>query len=308
MGAKIMDLETADLSRLMATGYKFPEPFKIKADDGITDLYGVMYKPYDFDATRKYPIIVYVYPGPQTEAVNSGFSVSAGSMNYVDRLAQLGFIVVSVGNRGGSPERSKWYHNYGYGNLRDYGLADKKSAVEQLADRFSFIDITKVGITGHSGGGFMSAAAMFVYPDFYKVAVSESGNHDNAVYNSWWSEKHNGIKEIITAKGDTTFQYTIDKNPDIAKNLKGNLMLSTGDIDNNVNPANSIRVVNALIKANKRFEYVVLPGQRHAYGDMSEYFFWRKADYFVQHLLGDYSQPVDILEMTREVEMNGKRR
>ncbi|MDB5005356.1 MAG: peptidase [Mucilaginibacter sp.] len=307
-GYKIMDLETADLSRLMATGYKFPEPFKIKADDGITDLYGVMYKPYDFDATKKYPIIEYVYPGPQTEAVNSGFSVSAASMNYVDRLAQLGFIVVSVGNRGGSPERSKWYHNFGYGNLRDYGLADKKAAVEQLADRFNFIDITKVGITGHSGGGFMSAAAMFVYPDFYKVAVSESGNHDNAVYNSWWSEKHNGIKEVITAKGDTTFQYTIDKNPDIAKNLKGNLMLSTGDIDNNVNPANSIRVINALIKANKRFEYVLLPGQRHAYGDMSEYFFWRKADYFVQHLLGDYSQPVDILEMTREVEMNGKKR
>jgi dipeptidyl-peptidase-4 len=307
-GYKIMDLETTDLSRLMATGYKFPEPFKIKADDGITDLYGVMYKPYDFDATKKYPIIEYVYPGPQTEAVNSGFSISAASMNYVDRLAQLGFIVVSVGNRGGSPERSKWYHNYGYGNLRDYGLADKKAAVEQLADRFNFIDITKVGITGHSGGGFMSAAAMFVYPDFYKVAVSESGNHDNAVYNSWWSEKHNGIKEVITAKGDTTFQYTIDKNPDIAKNLKGNLMLSTGDIDNNVNPANSIRVINALIKANKRFEYVLLPGQRHAYGDMSEYFFWRKADYFVQHLLGDYSQPVDILEMTREVEMNGKRK
>ncbi len=307
-GRKIMDLETADLSRLMATGYKFPEPFKIKADDGITDLYGVMYKPYDFDATRKYPIIEYVYPGPQTEAVNSGFSVSAGSMNYVDRLAQLGFIVVSVGNRGGSPERSKWYHNYGYGNLRDYGLADKKSAVEQLADRFNFIDITKVGITGHSGGGFMSAAAMFVYPDFYKVAVSESGNHDNSVYNSWWSEKHNGIKEVITAKGDTTFQYTIDKNPDIAKNLKGNLMLSTGEIDNNVNPANTVRVINALIKANKRFEYVLLPGQRHAYGDMSEYFFWRKADYFVQHLLGDFSQPVDIMEMTREVEMNGKRK
>lgn len=307
-GHKIMDLETADLSRLMATGYKFPEPFKIKADDGITDLYGVMYKPYDFDATRKYPIIEYVYPGPQTEAVNSGFSVSAASMNYVDRLAQLGFIVVSVGNRGGSPERSKWYHNYGYGNLRDYGLADKKSAVEQLADRFNFIDITKVGITGHSGGGFMSAAAMFVYPDFYKVAVSESGNHDNAVYNSWWSEKHNGIKEVITAKGDTTFQYTIDKNPDIAKNLKGNLMLSTGEIDNNVNPANTVRVINALIKANKRFEYVLLPGQRHAYGDMSEYFFWRKADYFVQHLLGDFSQPVDIMEMTREVEMNGKRK
>ena len=304
-GRKIIDLETTDLSRLMAAGYKFPEPFKIKADDGITDLYGVMYKPYDFDATKKYPIIEYVYPGPQTEAVNASFT---SSMNYVDRLAQLGFIVVSVGNRGGSPERSKWYHNYGYGNLRDYGLADKKAAVEQLADRFPFIDINKVGITGHSGGGFMSCAAMLVYPDFFKVAVSESGNHDNSVYNRWWSEKHNGVKEVVTAKGDTTFQYTIDKNPDIAKNLKGNLMLSTGDIDNNVNPANSIRVINALIKANKRFEYVLLPGQRHAYGDMTEYFFWRKADYFVQHLLGDFSQPVDILEMSREVEMNGKRK
>ncbi|GAA4093848.1 S9 family peptidase [Mucilaginibacter panaciglaebae] len=304
-GRKIMDLESADLSNLMAAGYKFPEPFKVKADDGRTDLYGVMYKPYDFDPNKKYPIIEYVYPGPQTEAVNASFT---SSMNYVDRLAQLGFIVVSVGNRGGSPERSKWYHNYGYGNLRDYGLADKKAAVEQLANRYPFIDINKVGITGHSGGGFMSCAAMFVYPDFFKVAVSESGNHDNSVYNRWWSEKHNGVKEVVTAKGDTTFQYTIDKNPDIAKNLKGNLMLSTGDIDNNVNPANSIRVINALIKANKRFDYVLLPGQRHAYGDMTEYFFWRKADYFVQHLLGDYSQPVDILEMDREIEMNGKRK
>jgi dipeptidyl aminopeptidase/acylaminoacyl peptidase len=305
MGNKIMDLETTDLSRLMAAGYKFPEPFKVKADDGITDLFGVIYKPFDFDATKKYPIIEYVYPGPQTESVNAAFSPR---MDYVDRLAQLGFIVVSVGNRGGSPERSKWYHNYGYGNLRDYGLADKKSAIEQLADRYNFIDINKAGITGHSGGGFMSTAAMLVYPDFFKVAVSESGNHDNAVYNRWWSEKHNGVKEIVTPKGDTTFQYTIDKNPELAKNLKGNLLLSTGDIDNNVNPANTIRLINALVKANKRFDYVLLPGQRHAYGDMTEYFFWRKADYFVQHLLGDYSQPVDMIEMNREIEMTGKKR
>jgi dipeptidyl aminopeptidase/acylaminoacyl peptidase len=305
MGNKIMDLETTDLSHLMAAGYKFPEPFKVKADDGITDLFGVMYKPFDFDATKKYPIIEYVYPGPQTESVNAAFSPR---MDYVDRLAQLGFIVVSVGNRGGSPERSKWYHNYGYGNLRDYGLADKKAAIEQLADRYSFIDINKAGITGHSGGGFMSSAAMLVYPDFFKVAVSESGNHDNAVYNRWWSEKHNGVKEIVTAKGDTTFQYTIDKNPELAKNLKGNLLLSTGDIDNNVSPANTIRLINALVKANKRFDFVLLPGQRHAYGDMTEYFFWRKADYFVQHLLGDFSQPVDMVEMDREIEMTGKKR
>lgn len=304
-GQKVMDLETADLSRLMAAGYKFPEPFKVKADDGITDLYGVMYKPFDFDPAKKYPLIEYVYPGPQTEAVNKAFSFR---MDYVDRLAQFGFIVISVGNRGGNPERSKWYHNYGYGNLRDYGLADKKAAAEQLGDRYKFIDMDRVGITGHSGGGFMSAAAMLVYPDFFKVAVSESGNHDNAVYNRWWSEKHNGVKEVITAKGDTTFQYSIDKNPDIAKNLKGRLMLSTGDIDNNVNPANTIRLINALIKANKRFDFVLLPGQRHAYGDMSEYFFWQKGDYFVKWLLGDFSQPVDILEMDKEVEMTGKKK
>ena len=304
-GMKIMDLETTDLSQLMATGYKFPEPFKVKADDGITDLFGVMYKPFDFDPAKRYPVIEYVYPGPQTEAVNANFSPR---MDNVDRLAQLGFIVVTVGNRGGSPERSKWYHNFGYGNLRDYGLADKKGTIEQLADRFSFIDINKVGITGHSGGGFMSTAAILAYPDFFKVAVSESGNHDNSVYNRWWSEKHNGVKEVITPKGDTTFQYSIDKNPELAKNLKGNLLLSTGDIDNNVSPANTIRLMNALIKANKRFDFVLLPGQRHAYGDMTEYFFWRKADYFVQHLLGDNSQPVDMIEMDRDIEMTNKKK
>jgi len=305
-GVKLMDLETTDLTGLMATGYKFPEPFKVKADDGITDLYGVIYKPYDFDPTKKYPVIEYVYPGPQTEAVNKAFA--ARSFDYTDRLAQLGFIVITVGNRGGNPERSKWYHNFGYGNLRDYGLADKKSAVEQLCDKYPYMDITRVGITGHSGGGFMSTAAILVYPDFFKVAVSESGNHDNAVYNRWWSEKHNGVKEIVTPKGDTTFQYSIDKNPELAKNLKGRLLLSTGDIDNNVHPANTIRMANALIKANKRFDFVLLPGQRHAYGDMTEYFFWQKADYFVKWLLGDFSQPVDIVEIDREVEMTGKKK
>ncbi len=304
LGHKLMDLETSDLSNLMAAGYKFPEPIKVKADDGITDLYGVLYKPYDFDAQKKYPLIEYVYPGPQTEAVNTTFTKS---MDYNERLAQFGFVVITIGNRGGNPGRSKWYHNYGYGNLRDYGLADKKAAAEQLADRYPFIDINKVGITGHSGGGFMSTAAMLVYPDFFKVAVSESGNHDNSIYNRWWSEKHNGLKETITPKGDTTFQYSIDKNQDLAKNLKGHLLLSTGDIDNNVSPSNTIRLVNALIKANKRFDYVLLPGQRHAYGDMTEYFFWQKGDYFCKYLLGDFSQPVDMLEMDKEIEMNGKK-
>jgi dipeptidyl-peptidase-4 len=298
LGKKVMDLETADLSSLMAAGYKFPEPFKVKADDGITDLYGVMYKPFNFDSSKKYAIMEYVYPGPQTESVNKAFG---RSMDRMDRLAQLGMIVITVGNRGGNPSRSKWYHNFGYGNLRDYGLADKKAAAEQLADRYSFIDINRVGIHGHSGGGFMSTAAMLVYPDFFKVAVSSSGNHDNSIYNRWWSEKHHGVKEMVSDKGDTTFVYAIEKNADLAKNLKGHLLLSTGDIDNNVHPGNTIRVANALIKADKRFDLVVLPGQRHGYGEMTEYFWWRMADYFSRYLIGDEAgRPVAIEEMDKE--------
>jgi dipeptidyl aminopeptidase/acylaminoacyl peptidase len=304
-GKKLMDLEKADLSNLMAAGYKFPEPFKVKAADGKTDLYGTMYKPFDFDSTRKYPIIEYVYPGPQTEAVNKAFG---RGMDRIDRLAQVGFIVITVGNRGGHPSRSKWYHNYGYGNLRDYGLADKKAAAEQLADRYNFIDIERVGIHGHSGGGFMSTAAMLVYPDFFKVAVSSAGNHENNIYNRWWSEKHHGVKEIVSDKGDTTFQYTVEKNSELAKNLKGHLMLAHGDIDNNVHPANSIRMVNALIKANKRFEFVILPGQRHGFGDMTEYFFWKMADFYSQHLLGNANLPVDIMEMNNEMEQSGNKK
>ena len=299
-GKKQMELETADFTSLFNAGYKFPQPFKVKADDGITDLYGVMYKPFDFDSTKKYPLIEYVYPGPQTEAVNKSFSKG---MDRVDRLAQLGFIVVTVGNRGGNPARSKWYHNYGYGNLRDYGLADKKAAAEQLADKYNFIDINKVGIHGHSGGGFMSTAAMLVYPDFFKVAVSNAGNHDNSIYNRWWSEKHHGVKEIISEKQDTTFAYSIDKNPDVAKNLKGKLMLIHGEIDNNVHPANTMRLVNALINANKRFDMLLLPTQRHSFGTMTEHWFWRTADYFSKWLLGDTTErPTDLEEMNREVE------
>jgi len=305
LGKKIMDLETADLSSLMAAGYKFPEPFKVKADDGVTDLYGVIYKPFNFDTTKKYPIMEYVYPGPQTESVNKAFG---RSMDRMDRLAQLGMIVITVGNRGGNPSRSKWYHNYGYGNLRDYGLADKKAAAEQLADRFPYIDITRVGIYGHSGGGFMSTAAMLVYPDFFKVAVSSSGNHDNSIYNRWWSEKHHGVKEMVSDKGDTSFLYSIEKNQDLAKNLKGHLMLTTGDIDNNVHPGNTIRVANALIKADKRFDFVILPGQRHGYLDMNEYFWWRMADYFSRYLIGDETaRPVAIEEMDRDQEQVGNK-
>ncbi|AYD47516.1 S9 family peptidase [Arachidicoccus soli] len=299
-GNRIMLLETADLSAYFAAGYKFPQPFSVKAADGITDLYGVLYKPFDFDSTKKYPLVEYVYPGPQTEVVNTSFTPVN---DRTDRLAQIGLIVITVGNRGGSPMRSKWYHNFGYGNLRDYGLADKKTAAEEIADRFKFIDLDKLGIYGHSGGGFMTAAAMFTYPDFFKVGVSSSGNHDNRIYNSWWSEKHHGIQEKISEKGDTTFEFKIATNPEIAKNLKGHLLLSTGGIDDNVHPANTFRVADALIKANKRFDLVFLPNQRHHYGDMQEYFFWRLADYFSDWLIGDFSHSnqVDMVEAQKDL-------
>jgi dipeptidyl-peptidase-4 len=299
-GNKIIGLEKTDLSLLFQAGFKFPEPFKVKAADGITDLYGVIYKPFNFDSTRLYPIIEYVYPGPQTEAVNKSFS---SRMDRTDRLAQFGFVVITIGNRGGHPARSKWYHNYGYGDLRDYGLADKKVTVEQLADRHKYIDINRVGIHGHSGGGFMSTAAMLVYPDFFKVAVSNAGNHENNIYNRWWSEKHHGVKEIADTAGNVKFVYDIEKNSELAKNLKGHLLLTNGEIDNNVHPGNTIRVMNALIKANKRFDYFMFPGQRHGYGDMTEYYFWLMGDYFSKHLIGDYSNNVDIMEMNKEIEL-----
>lgn len=302
-GKKVMLLDSADLSSLFAAGYKFPEPVKVKAADGVTDLYGVLYKPFDFDSTKKYPLVEYVYPGPQTEAVQTSFSPLS---DRTDRLAQIGVIVLTVGNRGGSPLRSKWYHNYGYGNLRDYGLADKKAAAEQIAQRYAYIDLEKMGIHGHSGGGFMTAAAMFTYPRFFKVGISSSGNHDNRIYNNWWSEKHHGIKEEISKKGDTSFVFKIATNPEIAKNLEGHLLLTTGDVDDNVHPGNTLRVADALIKANKRFDLVVLPGQRHAYGDMEEYFFWRLADYYSMWLLGDFSHAsqVNMVEAQRNEAMH----
>jgi dipeptidyl-peptidase-4 len=303
-GTPVADLETTDVSAMLDAGYKYPEPFKVKADDGITDIYGVMYKPFDFDPSKKYPIIAFVYPGPQTESVTKVFTPKSQNI----ALAQFGFIVIEVGNRGGNPNRSKWYHTYGYGNLRDYGLADKKAAIEQLAERYPFIDIDRVGITGHSGGGFMSTAAMLVYPDFFKVAVSESGNHENNVYNNTWSEKHHGLKEIDEPSGDVKFEYSVERNSELAKNLKGHLLLTTGDIDDNVHPANTLRMADALIKAHKRFDFFVLPGLRHSYQAQADYFFWVRSDYFCRWLLGRSPDSVDILELNREKEQTGDKK
>jgi len=303
-GNTLIDLEKMDISLLLEAGFKFPETFKVKAADGITDIYGVMYKPFDFDPAKKYPIIAYVYPGPQTESVAKSFPRSFRNVG----LAQFGFIVIEVGNRGGHPMRSKWYHNFGYDNLRDYGLADKKAAIEQLAAQHDFINIDKVGIYGHSGGGFMSTAAMLVYPDFFKVAVSSAGNHDNNVYNMWWSEKHHGVREVVDKDGKVKFEIRVPTNPELAKNLKGHLLLTTGDIDNNVHPAGTLRTAEALIKANKRFDFFIFPGKRHSFGDMNNYFFWIRADYFCKHLIGDYEDNVDILYLKENYSNKKKKR
>ena len=298
-GEVITTLEETDVSRLKEAGWQAPETFSIKAADDATNLYGVMWKPFDFDSTKSYPIITYVYPGPQTEPFPIGF-------RHVDEtaLSQLGFIVVAMGQRGGSPIRSKYYHNYGYGDLRDYPLKDNKYALEQLASRHSYIDIDQVGIYGHSGGGFMSTAALLSYPDFYDVAVSSAGNHDNNIYNMWWSEIHHGVKGVEnqveadstssdSVKTETEFQSEIKTNIDLAQNLEGNLMLVHGTVDNNVHPANTIRLANALIESGKKFDFMMLPGQRHGFGDYSPYFERLRWRYFAEHLLGDY-QPDNI--------------
>jgi len=301
-----------DLAGLRGIGWKAPEMFVVKAADGVTDIYGNMWKPFDFDSTKKYPIIANVYPGPQTESVNSAFA--AGGVPQ--QLAQLGFIVIQIGNRGGSPLRSNAYQNFSYYNLRDYALADKKAGIEQLAAQHPWIDLDRVGIFGHSGGGFLTGAAMLSppYNDFFKVGVASSGNHDNNIYNQNWSEQYHGLKVVAQKKGadsartrrvtsgssspaesdtavvDDSLKYEIHvpTNIELAPNLKGRLLLVTGDMDNNVHPGNTIRLVNALIKANKRFDFMLMPGKPHGYGDMQPYFTHLLMEYFAEHLIGDY--------------------
>ncbi len=334
-GRVLATLEAMDLSKLTEIGFKPAQPFSVKAADGVTELYGNIWKPFDFDSTKKYPLIAYVYPGPQQEAVTTGFSIGGGQM----QLAQLGFIVIQIGHRGGAPQRSLAYHRYGYYNLRDYALADKKAGIEQLGARYNWIDMDHIGIYGHSGGGFLTAAAMMLppYNDFFKVGWSESGNHDNNIYNQNWSEWNHGLR--IVAKNDSAsrtraggaaggagrrgsggpdgalgtavtaytgagalreivedsvnqdsirFVIKVPTNDELAENLKGNLALTTGDLDNNVHPGGTIRLANALIKANKRFDFYVYPGQPHGYRDMAAYNQRMLMEYFAEHLLGDY--------------------
>lgn len=291
-GKIIMELAKPDLSQVYAEGWKKPERFVVKAADGQTNLYGVMWKPSDFDPNRKYPIISVVYPGPYFGFVPTGFTLDD---SYCTRMAQLGFIVITVGHRGDTPMRGKVYHRFGYGNMRDYPLADDKYAIEQLAEEHLYIDAKKVGIYGHSGGGFMAAAAIFTYPDFYKAAVSCSGNHDNSIYNRGWGECYNGVREVEKVVKDSLgnerkeyeYKFKVESNVSIAKNLKGHLMLVTGDMDKNVNPAHTYRVAQALIEAGKDFEMLVIPGAGHGYGSADKYFEKKMYRFFAKYLLGD---------------------
>jgi dipeptidyl aminopeptidase/acylaminoacyl peptidase len=279
-GKLLMTLEKADISKLLATGWQPPTPIVVKARDGQTDLYGLMFKPTKLDTARKYPIVNHIYPGPQTGSVGSRtFSPARGD---AQALAELGFVVVEIDGMG-TPWRSKKFHEAYFGDMGDNTLPDQVTGMKQLARKYPWIDIDRAGIYGHSGGGYATAAAMFHYPDFFKVGISESGNHDNRVYEDDWAEKWQGL---LKKNKDGTSNYDSQANQNFAKNLKGHLLLAHGTMDNNVPPTNTLLVVDALIKANKDFDLLMLPNQRHGYGDASNYMTRRRWDYFVRYLLG----------------------
>ncbi len=274
----VMDLEKADISELLAEGWRPPVPFSVKARDGETDLYGLMFKPSDFDETKKYPIINYIYPGPQSSSVRSmSFYASRGDNQAI---AELGFIVVAI-NAMGTPMRSKSFHETYYGNMGDNGLPDQITGMKQLAERYNWIDIDKVGIYGSSGGGFASTDAILRYPDFFKVAVSCAGNHDNRNYEDDWGEKWQGLLEEYP---DGATNYDNQANQLLAGNLKGKLLLAHGTMDTNVPYYNTLLVVNELIAANKDFDLILFPNRGHGFSN-EPYMMRRRWDYFVRHLM-----------------------
>jgi dipeptidyl aminopeptidase/acylaminoacyl peptidase len=279
-GKLISTLEKADISRLTATGWKAPTPVTLKAHDGKTDIYGLMFTPTKLDASKKYPIINYIYPGPQGGGVGS-WSFSAGRNDH-QALAELGFVVVVIEGTS-NPLRSKSYHDMNYGNMAENTLPDQIGGMKQLAQKYPYIDINRAGIWGHSGGGFATAAAMFKYPDFFKVGISESGNHDNRNYEDDWGERYIGL---LTKDASGKSNYEDQANQNYAKNLKGKLMLAHGMMDDNVPPYNTLLVVEALEKANKDYDLVIFPNSAHGYGQYSPYMMRRRWDYFVRHLMG----------------------
>jgi dipeptidyl aminopeptidase/acylaminoacyl peptidase len=286
-GAQVMELERADISKLEATGWPMPMPFHTKAADGTTDIYGMLFRPSNFDPSQKYPIINQIYPGPQSGSIG-GRSWSAA---HGDRqaLAELGFIVVSIDGRG-TPNRSKSFHDAYYGAMgRDNTIPDQIAAMKELASRHPWIDIERTGIWGHSGGGFATTSAMFRYPDFWKVGISESGNHDQRNYEDDWGERYQG--PLTGPFGTPDDSYSLEANQEFAKDLKGKLLIAHGGMDANVPVSNTMLVVEALIRANKDFELLIFPNAGHGYGQDGNYMMRRRWDFFVRHLLGGTPPP-----------------
>ncbi len=278
-GKVISTLAKTDVSRLKAKGWQPPGVFSVKAADGKTDIYGLMFTPTKIDISKKYPLIDYIYPGPQGGSVGSwSFEASRGDDQA---LAELGFIVVEIEGTS-NPLRSKSYHDMSYGKMAENTLPDQVTAIRQLAQRYSYIDTSEIGIWGHSGGGFATADAMFTYPDFFKVGIAESGNHDNRNYEDDWGERYIGL--LKTGPEDVS-NYEVQANELYAKNLKGKLMLAHGMMDDNVPPSNTMLVIEALEKANKDYDLVIFPNSHHGYGQYSFYMMRRRWDYFVKNLL-----------------------
>jgi len=278
-GRVVRELERADITRLVEEiEFEPAEVFTVKARDGITDLYGLIYFPPDLDPEAKYPIITHIYPGPQIGSVR-GWNWTGSGEDF--SLAQLGFVVIQLDHMG-TPHRSKAFHDNYYGDFNDNGIPDHVAAIRQLAARYPFIDLERVGIYGHSGGGFATTDAMFRFPDFFHVGVAGAGNHDNASYNIYWSEKYQG-ELVRDSLDDARTNYTEEANKSHAANLRGKLLLMHGDMDDNVHPAMTIQVVNELIEANKDFDLIIAPDRAHGLNE--PYFIRRRWDYFVKHLL-----------------------
>jgi dipeptidyl-peptidase-4 len=286
-GKVVLQLEKMDITRLLATGWKPPTRITVKDRGGVGDLYGLMYRPTNFDPSKKYPIINNIYPGPQTGSVGSRqFSAARGD---TQAIAELGFIVVQIDGMG-TPWRSKRFHAAYYGNMGDNTLPDQVAGMKELASRYPWIDIERAGIYGHSGGGFATAAAMFRFPDFFKVGVSQAGNHDNRVYEDDWAEKWQGLLE---KRPDGTTNYDNQANQLVAHQLKGKLLLAHGSMDANVPFYSTLLVVDALIKANKDFDLIIFPNRGHGFGS-EPYMVRRRWDYFVKHLLGVEPPPYEM--------------
>ncbi len=272
-GKQVREIQQADISKLLAEGWKYPEPFRVKARDGKTDIYGLIFYPSNFDAFKKYPVIDATYTGPH--AVRTPKSFARCYRNADQPLAELGFIVITIDGMG-TAMRSKAFHDVSYRNLGDIGAPDHIAGIKQLAEKYPFMDTTRVGIYGHSAGGYDAAHALLTHGDFYKVAVSSAGNHDHGMAKAWWPEQYMGLP------GE---HYNAQSNLTLAKNMEGKLLLVTGDMDNNVNPASTYRFAAELVQHNKDVDLVIIPNHDHGLYD-NKYFIRKRWDYFVEYLMG----------------------